>query len=455
MDMTHIDSPKTIAARAAAYIVRTRGQSLAAEERDAALKCILDLLSAAAAGIDDIGPKAIRSVARQLFGHGDSPVWFTGKRLSLLAAVWANSAAAAALDLDDGNRFARGHPGAAIIPAVLAVAEEINADLQDILTAIVIGYEVGVTVGAARTSYGSSGTWTPYGVVAALASLRKTPQEIIEHALAIAGESAPNQLFASAPAPRTPSPEGSTVKENIPWSVVTGICALELAQAGYTGPRNLLDSLSHYKFPDALQFGESAHITKTYIKPYACCRHIHAPLAAMLNLLAAHQIQAKSISAIEVETHTPALRISNRPEPKNIVDVQYSIPYCLALVALYGEDALVPVAEAVLGRKDVFALANKVSLSLSPDLDARYPVEILSQVTIVCGEIRYTSEPTPPAGEPLMPWADLISKFDKATRLVATADQRSTLLNAFDTFKTGRVGRLFSCLAETILSSNP
>ena len=39
-------------------------------------------------------------------------------------AAFANSAAASALDLDDGHRAAGGHPGAAVIPAVFAVAQE-------------------------------------------------------------------------------------------------------------------------------------------------------------------------------------------------------------------------------------------------------------------------------------------------------------------------------------------
>lgn len=43
--------------------------------------------------------------------------------------------------------------------------------LREILAAIVVGYEVGVTVGAARTTYGSSGTY----VVATAAALRNTP----------------------------------------------------------------------------------------------------------------------------------------------------------------------------------------------------------------------------------------------------------------------------------------
>jgi len=82
----------------------------------------------------------------------------SGLSSSVIGAAWANSAAASALDLDDGHRLARGHPGAAVIPTAFAVAHETGATLEDIINAIVIGYEVGVTICTARVVYGSTGT---------------------------------------------------------------------------------------------------------------------------------------------------------------------------------------------------------------------------------------------------------------------------------------------------------
>lgn len=440
-----------VVAQIAAYIEAAQGTRSVEPARQAALKCILDLLGATAVGIDDVGPQAIRKTACLVFGAGEVPMWFTGETGSVIGAAWANSSAAAALDLDDGNRFARGHPGTAVIPAVFAVAHGTDASLENILTAIVIGYEVGVAVGTARTTYGSSGTWTPYGVVAAAAALRRTPRHIVEHALAIAGESAPNQSFAGGPAPRIPAPEGAAVKEGIPWSVVTGLTALYLAEAGHTGPRNILDSVRHYQFPETLSLGVAPQICQTYFKPYACCRHIHAPLAAMLYLIDEHGIDVHAIERIEVEIHAAGLRISNRPEPGNLIDVQYSIPYCLGLAALHGPQALVPVTASALGHPEVIGLAHKVQLSLDPELDAVYPTEILARVTIICGDQRFGSAPTPPAGEPLMSWDELEEKFRTATRLVATQAQQQQVLVAVSEARSGDMNALLACLSGTKL----
>jgi hypothetical protein len=145
----------------AAYVVQARDIPLAGQTREAALRCLFDLIVAAAAGHADRGPQAVRRVA-DLMGQGTVPVWFSGRTASALGAAWANSAAASAQDLDDGHRLARGHPGAVVIPAALAVGQARQASWERILSAIAIGYEVGITIAAARRSYGNTGTWGAY-----------------------------------------------------------------------------------------------------------------------------------------------------------------------------------------------------------------------------------------------------------------------------------------------------
>lgn len=438
--------------RIASYIEEARGRSVPEPARQAALKSVLDLLGAAAAGIDDPATVAVRNMVHSFVGAGGTPIWFSGMSSSVLGAAWANSAAASALDLDDGHRLARGHPGAAVIPTALAVATETNATLEDVISAIVIGYEVGVTIGAARTSYGTTGTWSSYAVVATAATLRRTPRDVLAHALAIAGESAPNQLFTSAADP-VPAPESSDVKESIPWSVVTGLASLGLAEAGHTGPRNILDHPHHYRFPDELSLGSFPHICNSYFKLYSCCRHAHAPLDAMLQLIDQHGITADDIDAITVESTSAAMRLPNRIHPANLIDIQYSIPYCLALAAVVGARALLPLTVEALMQDGVSALASKVELALSPGLDARFPAETLARVTITCGDRSYMSDVTAPRGEASNPlsWTDLEAKFKVATRLVASDAQQNQVLSALHEASAGHLTALVTSLTEVIL----
>ena len=438
--------------RIAAYVVAAREKRAPESARQAVFRCILDLLGAAGAAVRDSGAVAIRRMALTTLGEGATPIWFSGLSSSVIGAAWANSAAASALDLDDGHRLGRGHPGAAVIPAAFAVGYETGATIEEIISAIVIGYEVGITIGAARMAYGNTGTWSAYAVVATAAALRRTAGDVLEHAMAIAGESAPNQLFLSAPA-QTPAPEGSDVKEGIPWSVVTGLVALGLAEEGFTGPRNILDSALHYRFATDLSLGSIPHVCNTYFKLYASCRHVHAPLDALLQLIDKRGINVHAIDAIEVETYGGAMRLPNKSSPANLVEIQYSIPYCLALACLAGRQALLPLTSEALNRDDVTALAQRITLSLDPALEARFPLETLARVTVYYKGERFLSDVTAPRGEATNPlsWDALEAKFRAATRLNATADQQAETLAAINGLRAGDLSTLMKCLRELTL----
>ncbi|MEX4005498.1 MmgE/PrpD family protein [Paraburkholderia sp. EG285A] len=438
--------------RIARYIVDARENRASRLSKDVTLKRIFDLVCAVGAGWNEPAVDAVRATAASCLATGEIPIWFTGTGSSCLGAAWANSAAASALDLDDGHRRARRHPGAAVIPAAFAVAAETGAELEELIASIAIGYEVGVTIAAARTTYGTTGTWASYAVVAAAAALRRTPLGVLEHALAIAGESAPNSLFMSAPPLSVPAPGSSDIKEVIPWSVVTGLVALDLAEGGFTGPRNVLDSSLLFSFADAPPIGESEYISNAYYKLYCCCRHIHAPLEATLRLIEQYKFDPTAIEAIEVETYAGALRISNKSSPASLVDVQYSIPYCVALAALAGPESLLPLTEGALTLDGASALARKVSLAINAEFEDNFPAKTLARVTIVCEGHRYVSQVTEPRGEAGDPpsWEELAAKYVAATRLYATSDQQRQLLAAFEQLRSeSDLKPLKRCLADS------
>ncbi len=300
----------------AAYVAARRGDRPDGAGREASCLAVLDLVAAAAAGVEAPGPCATRRTAAAIFAAGRLPVWFAGQTTGLAGAVLCNSAAAAALDLDDGYRLARGHPGAAIIPAALAQADAAGCDAGELLNAIIVGYQVAVAVGASRRFYANTGMWSGYGVVAALAVLRGTADDVLAQAFAIAGVSAPNQLHVGS-GPAMPSQEGSDVKEGIPWSSVTAAHALALAEGGHTGPLGLLDHEAHFASGTltSLLNGPPA-IARNYYKFLACCRHVHAPVEALLALVAAHGIDTARIEAVVVDTYSGALRLANRARPR-------------------------------------------------------------------------------------------------------------------------------------------
>jgi 2-methylcitrate dehydratase PrpD len=443
----------------AEYVSALRADVLPERARRAAFCCVLDLLTAAVAGYRTRNATGTRRVADEIYGNGLAPVWFSGKSLTAAGAVFCNSSAASALDLDDGNRAARGHPGAAVIPVALATAAELNASAEELVTAIVAGYEVGVRVAAARDAANAisrqSGRWSGYAAVAAAARLCGTPADQMSHAFAIAGVTAPNQeANGSSGYSRL---TGNDVKEGIPWSSVSGLTALRLAAAGLTGPEDILDHPSHFSQPHLVDgLGNDPLIASTYFKPYSCCRYNHGAIDAFVALMDEHRLAPREITAVDVHTFSWALKLGNKVEPRNLVDVQYSVPYCIGVAAIAGADALVPVQEQVLDRPDISAFAKKVALHADPALDARFPRETLARVVITTAGGRFESPVTTPRGEPTNPlsWRDLRRKFMIATRGVLSAERQQVVLAAVDRLVDGEVAPLMRILAAPIADAS-
>jgi len=97
---------------------------------------------------------------------------------------------------------------------------------------------------------------------------------------------------------------------------VTGIVAVLQAEAGMTGPLDVLDHADHYDSHAMIgRLGSDPYTAKTYFKLYSCCRHIHAPVDALRALIERHGLAPDQIEAVEVHTYRGALRLSNRAEP--------------------------------------------------------------------------------------------------------------------------------------------
>src|SRR5215813_8891830 len=409
----------------------------AASTREAAARCVLDVLAAAGAGFAESSVRAGRRAAVALFGAGPSDVWFTGASASACACAFSNSLAASALDLDDGNRHARGHPGAAVIPAawaVLAARPDALMSADRFIEAVVAGYEMGVRIAVGRVTYAPSGAWSPYAAIAAAGKLEGASPEVLAHAFGIAAQTAPAL-------PGLAGLMGSDVKEAIPFGCAGGITALRLAQEGFTGPLQVFDD-------DALfsgarirrELGAAPLIERTYFKPFACCRHAHAPLEAYIALEAGHGFDASRIAAIEVHTYRATFNLANVAAPATLVEAQYSVPYCVALCAVLGRDALLPIHEAHLREPAVLSLARRVSMKHDPDLDACFPERSPARVVVrlESGD-RLSSPTTEPKGDPHLPltWEELRGKFRMATAGTMTPDAQAQVLDAVEKFRGG------------------
>lgn len=439
------------------YLATYSSAALPPDLRLSAACCIVDAVTAYVVGCDVPSARAAREVARYDFKAGRASVWFTGESLGVTAAAFCNAASVSALDFDDGHRAARGHPGAAVIPVALSVASTIGASADDLLTAVALGYETGIRIAVAQNPQAiksrQSGRWTGYAAAATAGRLYRTAPPTLAHALAVAGVLAPNQEAngSSGYADLT----GNDVKEGIPWSVVTGLTALRLAEGGFTGPQDLLDHTSHFDWKSMIaDLGDPTEISRVYFKPYSCCRYIHPAVDAFVTLSEGADIRTEQIASIEVQTFQWALRLSNTVSPRTLTEIQYSLPYCMAIAVVDGPAALAPVGDAQLDRPDLLEFARKVHLSVNPEIDARFPTDTLARVCLQMIDGRLiTSKVTSPRGDKARPlvWEDLINKFSATTRGKLSPKAQNTVLQAFEALKKGDAAPLLQRLRMRLI----
>jgi len=433
----------------AEFISSLRAQDVTPAARKMARHCLLDLAGAALAGFKTGAATSLRKAGCGLLGPGLATLWFDGRQFPAPAAAMMNSAAASALDVDDGHRAAGGHPGASIIPAALAVAGEVGADAPEVLTAIVVGYEVGVRIAAARDFTAldtlSTGRWCAYGAAAAGGFLRQLPPETLAQALAVAGVQAPGLSAAGYS-----SVMGNHVKEGIPWSTFGGLFALTLAEQGFTGPTDILDHPSYYDRGRILDgLGSGFAIESVYFKRYSCCRWSHSALDALAAIVEEQQLEPDSIHKIEVHTFSRALRLNNAVAPDSLEAAQYSIPFSLAVAAVLGRQALLPMPSQCLGRPDLVALARKVELQVDSDLDRMFPVKAPARVIVKSGGTQYERLVVDALGDPANPLSvpALQSKFRTLSGgLLSPADQ-DAMIAAIDYLEQGGYRRLLDLLS--------
>jgi 2-methylcitrate dehydratase PrpD len=412
------------------------------EERTAARRCLADALACAVAGVGAPGHARSRVAL-------DSPstaatVWFTGTRSGPLTAAYLNSVAVSAHDLDDGHRGAVGHPGGAVIPALLASLESVEST-GDILSAIAVGYEAAVRIAEARdlsrVECTATGRWAGYAAAAVSWFVHGDEPETLVHALAHAGSLAP-QLSP-------PDPRGDDgLKEGTPWATVAGLVAARLARSGIPGPTYLLERHTEFR-PEDLPRIAARHpgaITQTYFKRYACCRWIHPALDCLFALHETEPVDPAAIVAIEVATFERSLRLSNRPAPLSIEDAHYSFPFCLGLAATGGPDAFLPIRGEALTSPAALRVAGRVSVRVHPVHDVAFPAATPATVRVRTTSGTREMTVSTAMGDPALPFATatLQRKHRKLAPLLA--DPLARLLDDnvpidIDTLLTTVLGR--------------
>ena len=254
-------------------------------------------------------------------------------------AIVANGLAGTMLELDEGNRFARGHPGIHVLPAALAEAERLGRSGAALVAALVVGYDVAARLGGGapvRPGMHMHGVHGAVGAAAAVARLRELDAEVTARALGVAAGLTLGTSWRTALG-------GATVRNAYAGVAgANGWLAVDLAVAGITPLPDMLDEIFGRISGTGLnsaaildRLGERFEISRNYFKRQACCRYNHPAVEAIEELLAATPVTPEEILSIRVATSALGATMSDR-DPSGSLGAKFSIPYTLAARLVLG-----------------------------------------------------------------------------------------------------------------------
>jgi 2-methylcitrate dehydratase PrpD len=333
-------------------------------------------------------------VARALFGTGDCSAG-PEDRMSVSAAAFTGAWLMHASDYDDTHLPTLLHPGVAVVPAVLALAQELGLDLGSCGRLTVFGYELG----AALAAFGGPGRihargWHTTSVLSGLVSAaiagtaHRVGNERTGTAMAIAACTGGGSM--------QPVAEPSNVKQLLPaLAVAHGFRALRLATVGVDAPRNALNGTFGIA---QLYAGNAPHaaarpgprfprwaVLDTHVKFYAACHPIHAYLDALGLLLdKLGWPDSGAISGIDIVVAPGQVPIvceplTERLDPDEVYAARFSIQFCLAVLAVrhrFDDQAL----EASIGDAEVVGVASRVRYEQREVVS--YPSRLPGSVTV-------------------------------------------------------------------------
>jgi 2-methylcitrate dehydratase PrpD len=186
------DLTRAIAEQAAAVDYNALPETVRALAR----QCVLDYYGVALAGSDDPLVAILLDEFSEAGGAGQAGIIGHAARLPVLSAALVNGAIGHALDYDDVNLAMPGHPSVAILPGLLALAEQRRSSGSEVIAAFVAGYETACRIGMAlrpghyNLGFHATGTVGAFGAAAACARLLGLDADATAQALGIAGTQA-------------------------------------------------------------------------------------------------------------------------------------------------------------------------------------------------------------------------------------------------------------------------
>jgi 2-methylcitrate dehydratase PrpD len=339
--MQTIDAGAVTATLVDRAIALRRGD-LPGEVATLARQCLLDLLGVTLAGHAEPLPRLMLADL-QAQGAGDrATVIGGGERLGTRQAALVNGCAAHALDYDDVNLFISGHPSAVILPALLALGEELDASGADLFMAFLAGYEfacrTGVLVAPGHYLRGYHATASVGAIGAAMACARLLGLDPARSAHAVG--------IAATEAAGLKSMFGTPCKAlHAGLAARNGVESALWAQQGLASRTDVLEcrqgfaqTLSPDFHPEqALAQPERFYLRENLFKYHAACYGTHSAIECALQLRRQYGLAAREIGSVVIRVERGADGTCNIASPRTSAEAKFSLRFAVAL-AFIGHD---------------------------------------------------------------------------------------------------------------------
>lgn len=408
-------SESTLTGVLAEFVTDAKFSDLPAPAVDNAKVIIASTIASAGMGKDIGSAGAFREMAKERGGTAEASIWFdAGPKLPVMDVARTNALMSDASASDDTDLRGAGHLGTVTSTAALAMGERVGATGQDVLAAIVLGYDVAGRIGE-HVHSGEigfhAGVQTIFGATVAAGKLMKLSQFEMMHALSLAATSIGGIGIAA---------NTSWVREyDAGLASTLAITAVEAAHHGFTSetrvlemPRGYLETFHGYD-TEAItaNLGKTWHIIENLaVKLMPGGWGNHALVEAAINATTEGGIKPDQVDAITV---------SDRPygdghllfHPIDLIGVAHSLPYMLAAAVVdheytWGHAEPAKFMDPVIGR-----LQEKVRLINTPPMQPHLGG---GTVTITTTDGRsFSSTVVAPLGSGLrgIKWADIDGKY--------------------------------------------
>jgi 2-methylcitrate dehydratase PrpD len=343
-------------------------------------------------------------------------------------AAMLNGIAGRSIELCEGLRLVSSQAAMQVLPAVLAVGEQARSTGRDMLTALLLGYDVAARLAGGftpRPLAHQNGQVSLLAAAAAGARLRGLDASGISRAMRIATTLLLTPSYTNAVAGATALNVAGGM------SGFAGALAPELALAGFEAQGDAVEQalgqlvgerFDHGGLLDDL--GSTWHIERNYFRLYACCNPIHPALDCLQQALAELQPRPDEIAQIDFTTYRFASVMRN-PDPPNFFASKYSLPHAAATMAVRGHAGHSALDDTAVHDPAIVALRHRVTITEDPAMSALAPRLRPARVTVVLTDGRSASHACDShRGDFDQPFADaeLRNKFRELAGTVLTQE---------------------------------